>query len=151
MKKDEVNKGFGILSTICASTTIVGFAILLSAALTVPASAQWLDRPWRDIPRTIDGDPDLTALTPRRADGKPDFSGVWDGIRPVVTLGYRFMVGDDGVATALEVTHVSGDYIFFGYRKFPPVAAAGAVPDSPAIKPGVIVGVTAYNNRPGLV
>ena len=31
---------------------------------TVPAAAQWLDRPWQGIPRTADGKPDLTAPAP---------------------------------------------------------------------------------------
>ena len=28
---------------------------------TMPAGAQWLDRPWPGIPRTADGKPNLTA------------------------------------------------------------------------------------------
>jgi hypothetical protein len=49
---------------------------------TMPAAAQWLDRPWPDIPRTSDGKPNLTAPAPRRSDGKPDLTGVWNGPTP---------------------------------------------------------------------
>jgi hypothetical protein len=48
--------------------------LILSAAV---ASAQWLDYPTPDVPRTLDGKPNLTAPAPRTADGKPDFSGMW--------------------------------------------------------------------------
>jgi hypothetical protein len=40
-------------------------------------SAQWLDYPTANVPRTTDGKPDMTARTPRTAGGKPDFSGMW--------------------------------------------------------------------------
>jgi hypothetical protein len=61
---------------------------LLLAALilmmgTIPAGAQWLDRPTPNIPRTHDGKPDLTAPAPRGPDGKPDLTGVWNGPAPV--------------------------------------------------------------------
>ena len=49
---------------------------------TVPATAQWLDRPWPGIPRTADGTPNLTAPAPRGPDGKPDLTGVWNGPVP---------------------------------------------------------------------
>ena len=39
--------------------------------------AQWLDHPDRNIPRTKDGKPVLTAKAPRTRDGKPDLSGIW--------------------------------------------------------------------------
>jgi hypothetical protein len=52
------------------------------AAGTMPASAQWLDRPWPGIPRTSDGKPNLTAPAPRGPDGKPDLTGIWDGEDP---------------------------------------------------------------------
>ena len=60
---------------------------LLLAALalivgTLPAAAQWLDRPWPGIPRTADGKPGLTAPAPRGPDGKPDLTGVWNGPTP---------------------------------------------------------------------
>jgi hypothetical protein len=54
----------------------VAFAILL-AALTTPASAQWLTHPTPGIPRTADGKPNLAAPAPRAPDGKPDLTGIW--------------------------------------------------------------------------
>ena len=57
-------------------------ASLVLFAGSVPASAQWLDRPWPGIPRTPDGKPDLSAPAPRAPDGKPDLSGIWDGEDP---------------------------------------------------------------------
>ncbi len=61
-------------------------AALALLAGSMPASAQWLDRSWPDIPRTADGTPDLTAPAPRGPDGHPDLSGVWNGPRPVARL-----------------------------------------------------------------
>lgn len=55
---------------------------LVLAAGALPASAQWLDRPWPGIPRTADGKPNLTAPAPRGHDGTPDLSGLWDGEDP---------------------------------------------------------------------
>ena len=61
-------------------------ATLMLFAGTMPAAAQWLDRPWPGIPRTTDGRPDLTAPAPRGPDGQPDLTGVWNGIPPLVRL-----------------------------------------------------------------
>jgi hypothetical protein len=57
-------------------------AALTLMAGTIPAEAQWLDRPTPGIPRTPDGKPNLTAPTPRGPDGKPDLTGVWNGPTP---------------------------------------------------------------------
>jgi hypothetical protein len=46
-----------------------------------PAGAQWLDLRTPGIPRTADGEPDLSAPAPRTIDGKPDMSGLWVPIR----------------------------------------------------------------------
>jgi len=62
------------------------FAVLILFAGTLPAAAQWLDRPWPDIPRATDGNPDLTAPMPRGLDGHPDLTGVWNGPPPVAQL-----------------------------------------------------------------
>ena len=59
---------------------------LMFAAGTMPAAAQWLDRPWSGIPRTADGKPNLTAPAPRGPDGKPDLTGLWNGPIPKAPL-----------------------------------------------------------------
>ena len=61
-------------------------AAFMLFAGTLPAAAQWLDRPWPGIPRTTDGMPDLTAPAPRGPDGQPDLTGVWNGPPPLVRL-----------------------------------------------------------------
>ena len=38
---------------------------------------QWVNYPWKNMPRTPDGKVDLNAATPRASDGKPDFSGFY--------------------------------------------------------------------------
>jgi hypothetical protein len=45
--------------------------------VTAPADAQWLGHPTSGIPRTRDGQPDLSARAPTTREGKPDLSGIW--------------------------------------------------------------------------
>ena len=44
---------------------------------TVSIHAQWLNYSTPGIPRLPDGKPNLSAPTPRSADGRPDLTGIW--------------------------------------------------------------------------
>ena len=52
-------------------------ATLVLVLSSAPLQAQWLDLRTPLIPRTADGEPDLSAPAPRTADGRPDLSGLW--------------------------------------------------------------------------
>src|ERR1700722_4620143 len=56
---------------------VTGLALVVSAAMVLPAAAQGLNYPPPGIPRSADGKPNLSAPAPRTSDGKPDLSGLW--------------------------------------------------------------------------
>ncbi len=71
---------------------VFGAAVVaLASLLATTAAAQWLNYPTPGTPRLPNGKADLSATTPRTADGKPDLTGVWRGAGPI----YRFNIAQD--------------------------------------------------------
>ena len=49
---------------------------IMVVAVTAPLAAQWLNHPTPGIPRSADGEPNLSARAPKTPDGRPDLSGL---------------------------------------------------------------------------
>jgi hypothetical protein len=55
----------------------IAITVLTALVIGPPVQAQWQQVPDKSVPRTSNGEPDLTAPAPRAAGGKPDLTGVW--------------------------------------------------------------------------
>ena len=67
---------------------VVGFAAVAVVASMTMLSAQWLDHPTAGIPRLPNGKANLAAPAPRKPNGQPDLSGIWQvpGLKYLINI-----------------------------------------------------------------